>query len=153
MRVLALILAVPLIEIALFVTVGGWLGLWLTLAVVLGTGVLGVALMRRLGGGVALRGPFVGALTPMAHQGLLMLAAVLLVLPGFFTDTLGLLLLVPPVRQGVIALMAAQARRRGFTVQSAGFTPQTRDDVIEGDYFAMDEATNTPKPPSKWTQD
>jgi UPF0716 protein FxsA len=49
MPVFALLLAWPLIEIALFVTIGGAIGLWLTLLVVIGTGFLGVALLQRQG--------------------------------------------------------------------------------------------------------
>ena len=49
MWVFALFLAIPLLEIALFVTVGGWLTLWPTLAIVLGTGVLGVFILRQQG--------------------------------------------------------------------------------------------------------
>jgi UPF0716 protein FxsA len=115
MRLIVLFLALPLIEIALFVTVGGWLTLWPTLAIVLGTGVLGVLVMRSQGLRVirdlqsaqaAMRNP----LSPMAHSALIMLAGIFLLLPGFFTDTLGLLLLLPPVRQLIIHLLSQRIR-------------------------------------------
>lgn len=120
------ILALPLLEIALFVTLGGWLGLWLTLAWVLLTGVVGVLILRSLAVSGAIRGRqdfvegFQGRmaaedpLSPIAHQALLGVAAVLLILPGFFTDTLGLLLLLPPVRGILIRLLGS--RVRGVTV-------------------------------------
>jgi UPF0716 protein FxsA len=115
------ILALPLVEIALFVTLGGWLGLWLTLAWVLLTGVMGVLILRSLAVSGAIRGrqDFVEGfrgrmaedpLSPIAHQALIGVAAVLLILPGFFTDGLGLLLLLPPVRGVLIRVLASRVR-------------------------------------------
>jgi UPF0716 protein FxsA len=119
------ILALPLVEIALFVTLGAWLGLWLTLAWVVLTAVLGVLLLksRSLAGVSSARQEFVEGfrgrmaedpLSPVVHQGLIGVAALLLILPGFLTDTIGLLLLVPPVRSLLIRLVAR--RLRGVTV-------------------------------------
>lgn len=122
MWIILAILALPLVEIALFVTLGASLGLWLTLAWVLLSAVAGVLLLRSLSisGSISGRQEFVegfrGRLTaddplpPIAHQGLLGVAAVLLILPGFFTDGLGLLLLVPPVRTLLIGLLARRVR-------------------------------------------
>ncbi len=149
------IIGVPLIEIALFVTVGGALGLWPTLAIVLGTGVLGVVVLRRQS--VKMRGGMQGALragvnplSPMAHGVLITFAAMLLILPGFMTDTLGLLLLIPPVRSGIIALLASRVTMRGFGTSSGA----RRDaDVIDGEFY---EAETPPPPrvdgPSGWTR-
>lgn len=116
------ILALPLVEIGLFVTLGASLGLWLTLAWVLLTGVTGVLILRSLAVSGAFRGrqDFVEGfrgrmaedpLSPIAHQALVGVAALLLILPGFFTDGLGLLLLVPPVRGLIIRLLASRVRR------------------------------------------
>jgi UPF0716 protein FxsA len=147
----------PLIEIALFVTLGGWLGLWLTLAIVLGTAVGGIAIMRWRGlRAVAdlrthvkdMRNP----LPMVADQAIFMLAGVLLVLPGFFTDVLGLFLLLPPVRHALIALAArrvvVQPQRQG---QPDADRPQ--DDVIDGDYTHVAPDRDRVRPPSGWTQD
>ena len=123
-------LAWPLVEIALFVTLGGTLGLWLTLAWVLLTGVIGVTILKSLSGSGAIRGRqdfvegFRGRVTedplsPIAHQALIGVAAVLLILPGFLTDALGLLFLVPPVRMLLIRVLAR--RMRAVTVVRHGF--------------------------------
>lgn len=162
MRLSALFLLWPIIEIALFVTVGGAIGLLWTLVVILGTGVLGVWVMRSQGLRTAdrlrremdaLRNPLV----PAADGALMLLAGVLLVLPGFLTDALGILLLLPPVR---LALMAALARRvrvqqRG-PVADGGFDHafETRvrrgDIVIDGDYIEVEP--DPTRPPSGWTR-
>ncbi len=121
------VLALPLVEIALFVTLGAELGLGLTLAWVVLTGVLGVLLLRgmALAGQQGLRDGFreglQDPLSPLAHRALIGVAAVLLILPGFFTDTLGLLLLLPPVRGLIIGQMAR--RLRGVMVVRRGASP------------------------------
>jgi UPF0716 protein FxsA len=124
------ILALPLVEIALFVTVGAKLGLWLTLAWVLLTAVGGVLILRGLArSGSMAQGDFVEGfrgrmaedpLSPMVHQGLIAVAAMLLILPGFFTDTLGILLLIPPVR--AVAIRLAARRLQGVRVAPRDFS-------------------------------
>ena len=75
MWVFALILAVPLIEIGLFVTLGGVLGLWGTLAFVLASSVLGVSILRRAAGPGQRRGGI--PLHKVARGGFSMVAALL----------------------------------------------------------------------------
>lgn len=130
------LLAWPLAEIALFVVIGGAIGVWATLAWVLVSAVLGVALMRfaAVRGAVRLREGLVAMQRPGAElaAGLFqMLAGGLLVVPGFLTDALGLILLIPPV-QGPIA-RAALARAVVFTTGPGG-AARRPDDVIDGDW-------------------
>lgn len=96
--------SVPLIEIALFIKVGGLIGLWPTLAIVLATAITGTWLLRVQGRAVLMR-----AQDSLNRQqfparevfdGLcLLFAGALLLTPGFFTDALGLLLFFPPFRR------------------------------------------------------
>jgi UPF0716 protein FxsA len=96
-------IGVPLIEIALFIQVGGWLGLAATLLVVIATAVIGAALLRRQGLATLARARrnMARGVAPVAElfDGVfLLLAGALLLTPGFFTDALGAALLVPPLR-------------------------------------------------------
>jgi UPF0716 protein FxsA len=147
MWVLLAILAVPLIEIGLFVTLGGAIGLWPTLAWVLVSAALGILVLK----GIATTGAVsLGAdmrqmsdpLSPIAHRVLVVMAGALLLLPGFFTDALGILLLIPPVRTLVIKLIG---RKLGKGTVVASST------VIEGDWR---EVTPEDKgaPPSSGTR-
>jgi UPF0716 protein FxsA len=162
MWIFALFLAVPLIEIALFVTVGGWLTLWPTLAIVLGTGVLGVFVMRLQG----LRAmsdmqnamkTMQNPMSPMANSAMIMVAGVLLILPGFLTDTLGLLLLIPFVRHWVIERFAGNMRV--FTTAGPstdwrdGPQSQYSDEAIDAEYSEIEPERPKLRGTSRWTQD
>ncbi len=148
----------PFIEIGLFVTVGGWLGLWPTLAWVAGTAVLGFWIIRRQGerAQIAMRhgmAAMADPLSPMANGAMTVMAGVLLILPGFLTDALGLLLLLPPVRAALVALIA-----RRVTVRGQAFTARGgRADIIDGEFIEVD-APSLPRGPvraggSGWTED
>ncbi len=154
MWVIAPILVVPLIEIALFVTVGAWLGLWLTLAIVLGTALFGVQVLRQQGPGTMQEfqrgGQNTDPLSPLAHGALKAVAGLLLILPGFLTDTLGLLLLIPQVRKLAIATLASRVQFASFT--TTGARPAQQDDWIDGDYEVVPPDRDKLGGGSKWTK-
>lgn len=120
--VLALI---PLIEIAILVKVGGWIGLWWTLGLVLlmaaaGTYVFnrqGFAMMNRVVETMAQGKPPVGAVIDGAF---LMVAGLLLITPGLMTDVLALLLLIPPLRHRIAAYTVRRVLRTA-TVRTAKY--------------------------------
>jgi UPF0716 protein FxsA len=110
---LAALIGVPLLEIALFIQVGGWIGLGPTLALVILTAVVGAWVMRRQGFAVLMRAQrqLADGALPVgeAFEGMcLVIGGALLLMPGFFTDALGALLLIPAVRRTLYRL----ARRR-----------------------------------------
>lgn len=128
------LVVVPIIEIALFIEVGGWIGLWPTIAIVILTALLGAVLLRHQG--LAALGEVQERLRrredprePVVHGILILVAGVVLLTPGFFTDAIGFALLVPPVRSAlirhlgrriVIASVAAAERRRSAPGPEAG---------------------------------
>lgn len=101
--VLLVTIALPLIELALLIKATQLLGIWVVLAIVLTTAFAGVWIiqeqglsgMRRLSETVRQGKPLIES---MMYGNLLYLAAFCLIAPGLITDTLGLVLLVPPVR-------------------------------------------------------
>ncbi len=95
---------VPALEIYLFVRIGGAIGLFNTLLVVLGTGFAGAALARWQGAETMfkIRQSLNQGEMPaeeMIDAALIFLAGMLLLTPGFLTDACGLLLLWPPSRR------------------------------------------------------
>jgi UPF0716 protein FxsA len=73
----------------------------------------------------------------IAENALLVMAGFLLILPGFLTDTLGLMLLVPPVRQLLIRSVAARARAHGSG--QFGGARRSGPDVIDGEFFEVEQ--------------
>jgi UPF0716 protein FxsA len=109
---------VPIIEIAGFITVGSWIGLWWTLGTVLLTAIVGTALVRSQSTSVIARINQQLAIGEMPARALfdglrLLAAALLLLTPGFFTDAVGIALLLPPVRALIAPLLLRWAQRRG----------------------------------------
>jgi UPF0716 protein FxsA len=109
---------------------------------VVGTGLAGVMVIR-LQGLQAMEGLRQTAqmrrnpLGQIAENALLVMAGFLLILPGFLTDTLGLMLLIPPVRQLVIRSVAARARANGSG--QFGGARRSGPDVIDGEFFEVEQ--------------
>lgn len=134
---LIIVLALPLLEIAGFVIVGRAIGVFATLGVVLLASVLGILVLRAKGMALPFqlraaveRGELPGR--SIADAMLVALAGGLLIIPGFVTDIVALLLLLPPVR----SLIYAALSRRLKVVSSYDVTVGTRpayrtDDTIE----------------------
>ena len=117
--VLGLILIVlPLLELALLIKTGQLVGFWATLAMVVGAGLLGALILSRQSL-AALRRAMEAAeqgrppVAPVLDGAFLMLAGALLITPGFVTDVIGLLLLVPPLRHAIARWTVKRVLRRG----------------------------------------
>jgi UPF0716 protein FxsA len=113
--VLLSVLALPLIEIALFIVIGQAIGLLPTLFGIVLTGVIGALVLRWQG--VAVLSEMQVRLQrgemPARQMGdamLIGLAGLLLLLPGYFTDLIGLVLLVPWTRELIYRLLARNLR-------------------------------------------
>lgn len=137
---LLLFFTVPLIEIYLLIKVGGVIGALPTVALVVFTAVLGSWMMRVQGLSTLnrVRAMLMNGEVPAieAMEGVVLLVGgALLLTPGFFTDALGFLAMVPPVRRRFIVWMLKRGvikvagRRRG-----AYSSPHRGPSVIEGEY-------------------
>ena len=138
MPVLLVLIVLPLVEIALFVAIGGQIGIWGVLGLTILGALIGVGVLRgRLSRLPVLLRAGVDPATLLAGGALTVLGAGLLILPGFLTDALGLILLLPPVQRAVAARLARTARR------ADGW--QTT--IIEGEYAVRDPAAPDPHTP------
>jgi UPF0716 protein FxsA len=112
-RLLPLLLLAGLAaELASIILVGGYLGVLPTLLLLLGGGVLGIGLIRSAGLGIAaaLRSPVQASSLHRGEAGKALarvIAGLLFIIPGFISDFLGLLLLLPPVRTWLGAKLPA----------------------------------------------
>lgn len=126
LRLLALFIALPIVELAILIQVGQWIGVWWTLAIVVATGSLGATLARRQGLRTWL------AIQEELRQGrvpagalvdglLILIGGVVLLTPGILTDLAGFALLVPATR-GSLKRGLRQRFERAVERGEAGFT-------------------------------
>lgn len=138
-----LFVGVPVAEIALFIYVGGRIGLLATLVVIVLTAVVGSALVARQGAGAIaqVQSAFFEARFPgkeLAHGAMIVVAGAFLVTPGFLTDTLGFLLLVPSVRE--------TARRALTNRFSDHWVVRSHPRQVDAEW--AEEAGTDPEPPA-----
>ncbi|SEF89463.1 FxsA family protein [Jhaorihella thermophila] len=135
---------VPLIEIALFIQIGGAIGLWPTLAIVILTAILGTWLVRTQGLMTLSRlqksfAELDDPTEPLAHGAMILIAGALLLTPGFFTDAVGFALLAPPVRQAVFRWIRSRMtvthfHMGGGMAYDMRHGPFDDGDVIDGEF-------------------
>ena len=129
--IIAAILSLPVMEIMVWIKTAEWIGAGPTILASIVAFLAGMAILRRQGLAMLLdaRGRMERGELPLqaAFDGLcLTMAGVLLVIPGFLTDILALLLLLPPVRAGLRRWVAG----RLVVVRSEQAGPI----IIEADY-------------------
>lgn len=152
-------LLVPLIEIALFIQVGGLIGLWPTLLIVVLTAIAGTALVRSQGAlaMARLRDSFEtlrDPTEPLAHGAMILFSGALLLTPGFFTDGVGFALLIPGVRNLVLRELRKRVEVHSMSMGPTPHRDPTRPDeeVIDGTYTVEDADTRPRQGPSGWTR-
>ena len=151
-------LLVPLIEIALFIQVGGAIGLGWTLAIVVITAIIGTMMVRAQGALAMnqLRTAFGQMQDPseaLANGAMILFSGALLLTPGFFTDAVGFALLIPAVRLAVFKWAKARVHVTSFNAQ--GFDQRTRPrdpNVIDWQYSEVSEDETQTNGPSGWTK-
>jgi UPF0716 protein FxsA len=135
-----LLVAVPILEVYVLVQVGQLIGVWWTVLILVAEAVLGGWLLRREGARAwrALDGAFRGGRIPtgeLADAALVLVGGVLLMLPGFVTDVLGLFFLIPftrPFARSVLGFFVARRLNRAGLVPGA-LSPYARGTVVEGE--------------------
>jgi len=120
---ITLFILVPIVEIAVFIQVGDRIGLSATILVVIVTAVIGVNLLKQQGfkSWQAIQSSMAQGRVPaieMASAAQLLFAGGLLLTPGFVTDLIGFLLMVPQIR-----LLLASSFIKQTTVKTNPFNP------------------------------
>ncbi|MBV1933608.1 MAG: FxsA family protein [Parvibaculaceae bacterium] len=167
-----LFLCIPLGEIVVFIEVGDWIGLWPTIATVILTALIGTALIRQQGLATLMEAQRKMArnevpVAEMLHGFFLVIGGILLLVPGFITDGIGFLLLIPAVRHSLAARAVQRMRpidpdfdgegfdrfsysgeeRPDATAQPSGRRPDGRSGngmVIEGEAEEVEPDEGTP---------
>ncbi len=146
---IVLFIAIPLLEIYLFIKVGEVIGAWPTVLFIVLTAVVGVALLRQQGLNTFTRfqqqvqqGQLPA--TTMIEGIMLVFSGALLLTPGFFTDSIGFLLLIPAVRRGIINKLIRsgtwQVSGQTHTVyEQTSHTDKNTTHTLEGEYVRKDD--------------
>ena len=127
-----LIILVPIIEIYLFIKIGSQIGAISTILLIISTAIIGVYYAKYEGLNT-LRSGFVQLSknkTPayeVISGAAIAIAALLLIIPGFATDILGLLIIFPPTRRIFLSKIPTQKAK------------ETKQDFINGEFEDIDE--------------
>jgi UPF0716 protein FxsA len=168
LALLVLFIAAPLLELAVLIELGRQIGFWWTILIVVATAVIGTAVLQQQGIqtitkinlSMAEGVPPVG---PVVEGFFLLIAGAFLLTPGIITDTIGFLLLVPPLRRTVahwslrtfmsnahihVRTTRSRSRPQGNAGRRGPHPHHGGGDgpIIEGEYERVDERTE-PRPP------
>ena len=143
-----LFIVVPIVEIVLFIKIGSLLGLWLTILVVVLTAIVGTNLVKSQGLNAIkevqssfLQGQDIAR--SLINGTLILIAGVLLLTPGFFTDFIGITFLIPVTRNMWISYGIKHFP--GFVFINSNNNSKNnphvkeKNDVIDGDYTDLDK--------------
>ena len=132
--ILLLLISIPLIEIYLFIKIGSYIGAFNTISLILITAIVGIIYARYEGFNTLRSGmsqlikneiPVYEIISGAA----LAFAALLLILPGFATDLMGLILIFPPTRKLILKNFSKK-----YTSKN-----QKKKDYIDGEFEDKDE--------------
>lgn len=163
MRAFAIFVFYVVLELVVAIWIASLVGWLLVIGLTIAGFVLGITVMASAGtaAATAMREASQTGRPPegsMAESATRFTAGVLITVPGFITDVIGLLLLIPPVgklarRLGVVGF-ARWARKQNFTVVTttqggATFTRVVPGDVVVGDVIRTEDepTTGTMRPP------
>ena len=140
--ILLIIIALPITEIYFLIEVGSVIGAIPTILITILTAITGISLIRIQGIStiqkmqVSMQKGQVPAIE-LLEGVMLMLAAVFLLIPGFLSDSLGFLLLIPPLRH-----ILAQSYISRQKMSSAFYSQQTHNQTfIDGEYEDLTQST------------
>ena len=131
--ILILLISIPLVEIYLFIKIGSYIGAFNTISLILITAIVGVAYARYEGFNTIRSGmsQLIKNELPIYEiisGGALAFAAILLILPGFATDIIGLILIFPPTRKLILRNFSKKYKTRN-----------KKENFIDGEFEDKDE--------------
>jgi UPF0716 protein FxsA len=134
-----LFLVIPIVEIYFLIQVGSVIGAFPTILLVVATAVIGAFLLRQQGMATLARfqsSMSSGALPAkeMMEGVLLLVGGALLMTPGFFTDTIGFLCLIPFTRQFIVGQVIKRSLFKAQSGVSGAHRSAAGDDIIEGEF-------------------
>ena len=140
-------IAIPLIEVILFITVGKYIGLWNTIFIIIMTGIVGAILVKNQG--ISILNKALGEIrsnkVPIfsIFEGIaILIAGAFLLTPGFLTDTLGCVLLVPKARNIIINFITLRLKKKAMYKEKFSYYSNEEDKknkIFEGNFEEVDD--------------
>ena len=140
-------IAIPLIEVILFITIGKYIGLWNTIFIIIMTGIVGAILVKSQG--ISILNKALGEIksnkVPIfsIFEGIaILIAGAFLLTPGFLTDTLGCVLLVPKARNIIINYITSYLKKRTIYKEKTMYNSNEEDKrnkIFEGNFEEVDD--------------
>lgn len=140
-------IAIPIIEVILFITVGKYIGLWNTIFIIITTGIIGAILVKSQGITILnnaleeIRSNKMPILSIFEGVAILIAGAFLLT-PGFLTDTIGCVLLVPKARNIIINYITSYLKKRTIYKKKNTYYSNKEykeNKTFEGDFEEIDD--------------
>ena len=140
-------IVIPLLEVMLFITIGKYIGLWNTIIIIIITGIIGAILVKSQGITILNKAleeiksnkiPILSIFEGIA----ILIAGAFLLTPGFLTDTLGCILLIPKTRNLIISYITTHLKKRTVYKEKSTYYPDEEDKknkIFEGDYEEIDD--------------
>ena len=112
-----LFIGIPIVEVILFITIGKYIGLWNTIFIIIITGVIGAVLVKSQGISILNRALEEIKLNKIPilsiFEGIsIFIAGAILLTPGFLTDTIGCILLIPKTRNLIVSYVTSYLKKR-----------------------------------------
>jgi UPF0716 protein FxsA len=142
-RIKSYFIAIAILEVAAFIMVASWIGVFRCIVLMCLTSAIGFAMLKRCG--LSLPQPGKPPTTPPLKPGLL-LAIILIIIPGFVSDIAGLILLIPQLRTLISRmLLFSSVKQPKQPIKKRDQKQSQPGDVIEGEVISEEDSAATDK--------
>ena len=137
-------IGIPLIEVMLFITIGKHIGLLNTISLIIITGIIGAILVKKQGITILNKAleeiksnkiPIFSIFEGIA----ILIAGAFLLTPGFLTDTLGCVLLIPKTRNIIIKYITSYLEKRTIYKKNPKYDKNEEDKIVEGSFEEIND--------------
>ena len=148
-----LFIGIPIVEVILFITIGKYIGLWNTIFIIIITGVIGAVLVKSQGISILNKAleeiklnkvPILSIFEGIA----IFIAGAFLLTPGFLTDTLGCILLVPKTRKLIISYITSYLKKRTIYKKKTTYYSNEENEenkIFEGKFEEINDSEKKKK--------
>ena len=137
-------IGVPIIEVILFIIIGEQIGLWNTIFIIIITGIIGAILVKSQGISTLNKAMEEIKLNKVPINSIvegiaILIAGAFLLTPGFFTDTLGCVLLIPKSRNIIIKYLFSYLKKKSFSEKKNKNDFNEKNKIFEGSFEEVDD--------------